>query len=68
MKHLRKYNEDLSFLKELNRLLSEEDFNKYAEEFDSIIDGFVEYGNVYVRLGTGSRHVSVIPITPIKMQ
>lgn len=45
MKHLRKYNEDLSFLKELNRLLSEEDFNKYAEEFDSIIDGFVEYAD-----------------------
>lgn len=45
MKHLKRYNEDLSFLKELNRLLSDDDFNKYAEEFDSIIEGFLEYAD-----------------------
>lgn len=45
MKHIKKYNEDLTLLKKWGRLLSEEDFNKYAEEFDNIIDGFVEYAD-----------------------
>jgi len=37
--------ENLQRLKEWGYLLSDTDFNKYAEEFDSVIDGFLEYAD-----------------------
>lgn len=42
MKHLKKF-ENLSKLKDWGRLLSDEDFKKYAEEFDNIVDIFIDY-------------------------
>ncbi len=44
MKHLKKF-ENLQMLKEWGYLLSDDDFNMYAEEFDSVIDGFLEYAD-----------------------
>ena len=42
MKHLQKF-ESLQFLKDWGYLLSDEDFKKYADDFDNIIDIFIDY-------------------------
>lgn len=42
MKYLKKF-ENLNLIKNWNLLLSDEDFKKYAELFDHIIDIFIEY-------------------------
>lgn len=42
MKHLKKF-ESLGLIKDWNLLLSDEDFKKNAEEFDSIVEAYIEY-------------------------
>lgn len=42
MKHLKKF-ENLDFIKQLGLLLSEEEFQKWADEFDTIIESFLDY-------------------------
>lgn len=44
MKHLKKF-ENLSHIKEWNLLLSDEDFNKNASDFDSIAEAYIEYAH-----------------------
>jgi hypothetical protein len=42
MKHLKKF-ESLQMLKDWGYLLSDEDFKKYADDFDNIVDIFIDY-------------------------
>jgi hypothetical protein len=42
MKHLKKF-ENLDLIKEWDLLLSEEEFQKWADEFDTIIESFLYY-------------------------
>jgi|ERR1035437_1646175 hypothetical protein len=44
MKYLKTF-ENLNLLTEWGLILSEEDFNKYADEFDSIVEPFLEYAD-----------------------
>lgn len=49
MKHLKKF-ENLRMLTDWGLLLPEDKFNKYAEEFDAILDGFLEYADMGYKL------------------
>ena len=44
MKHLKKF-ESLGLIKDWNLLLSDEDFKKNADEFDSIVEAYIEYAH-----------------------
>jgi hypothetical protein len=44
MRHLRKF-ESLGLIKDWNLLLSDEDFKKNADEFDSITEAYIEYSH-----------------------
>ena len=45
MKYLQKF-ENLKLLTDWDMLLSDEDFKKYAEEFDLLIEPFLEYADI----------------------
>ena len=45
MKHLKKF-ENLDMLRQWGRLLSDEDFDNYAYEFDLIVEPFLEYADI----------------------
>ena len=42
MRYLKKYNESLELQSEWGLILPEEEFNKYADEFDSIVEPFLD--------------------------
>jgi hypothetical protein len=44
MKHLNKF-ENLRLIKDWNLLLSDEDFKKNADEFDIIVEAYIEYAH-----------------------
>ena len=62
MKYLKKF-ENLDMLKQWGKLLSEEDFDKYAYEFDLIVEPFLEYADTGYDLSFETAYGTKVRIT-----